>query len=294
LSGGHHRWRKQLGSLAASSPALDGKGNVYAVTLLDSPGSGHGSAWAVKAATGKTLWHHALPSRAESSPLILGNLMTFGTEDGTVFALNTRNGKTVWTYSAAGAVKGALAFSQGRLYFGDYGGQVHSISARNGREYWTASPGGRFYSSGALAWGRFYVGNTDGRMYSYTTSGDLAWARQTGAYVYASPAVADAGAGPTVYAGSYDGTFYAWNAKTGSTRWTYNAGGKISGGAFVIGNLVWFDDLGNERTIALSARTGRRRFKMETGAFNPAITDGRTMYLVGYSNLYGFVPRGSR
>jgi outer membrane protein assembly factor BamB len=220
--------------------------------------------------------------------------MIFGTEDGTVFALNTENGKTVWTYSAAGAVKGAVAFSRGRLYFGDYGGQVHSISARDGHRYWTASPGGRFYSTGALAWGRFYVGNTDGRMYSYTTSGELAWARQTGAYVYASPAVADAGAGPTVYAGSYDGTFYAWNAKTGDTRWTYNAGGKISGGAFVIGDLVWFDDLGHERTVALSAKSGRRRFTMETGAFNPVITDGRTMYIVGYTNLYGFVPKGHR
>ncbi len=294
LSNGHRRWRRQLGSLAASSPVLDGRGRIFAVTLLDSPSAGKGSAWALNTANGKVLWHHPLPSRAESSPLLVGKLMIFGTEDGTVFALNSSNGKTVWTFSAAGSVKGGLALSRGRLYFGDYGGAVHAISARTGRKIWTATPGGRFYSTGALAWGRFYVGNTDGRMYSYTTSGELAWAHQTGAYVYASPAVADAGSGPTVYGGSYNGTFYAWNARSGDVRWSYNAGGKISGGAFVIGNLVWFNDLGNQRTIALGARTGRKAFQMETGAFNPALTDGRVMYLVGYTNLYAFLPKKAK
>ena len=294
LNRGHRRWRRQLGSLAASTPVLDGRGHIFAVTLLDSPSSGSGSAWALNSSNGKVLWRHKLPSRAESSPLLVGHLMIFGTENGTVFALNCANGRTVWTYSAAGAVKGGLALSQGHLYFGDYGGEVHSISARTGKQVWSATPGGRFYSTGAVAWGRFYVGNTDGRMYSYTTGGNLAWARQTGAYVYASPAVADTGSGPTVFAGSYNGTFYAWNAKSGDLRWSYNAGGKISGGAVVIGNLVWFNDLGNQRTIALGARTGRKSFQMGTGAFNPAITDGRVMYLIGYTNLYAFLPKHAR
>lgn len=294
LTNGKRRWRRQLGSLAAASPALDGTGRVYAVTLLDSPSAGHGSAWALDAATGRTLWRRILPSRAESSPLISGRLMIFGTEAGTVFALDRRSGRTVWTYSAAGSVKGGLALSRGRLYFGDYGGQINCISAADGRRIWTASPGGRFYSTGAVAWGRFYAGNTDGRMYSYTTSGELAWAQQTGAYVYSSPAVADVGRGPTVYAGSYNGVFYAWNAKTGALRWSHSVGGKISGGAFVIGDLVWFNDLGNERTIALRAASGRRIFTMDTGAFNPAVTDGLHMYLIGYTNIYRFDQRSKR
>lgn len=288
-------WGHQLGTLAASSPALDAQGRVFAVTLLKTPNAGHGTITALNATSGRTLWRHELPSRAESSPLIAGPLVIFGTEDGTVFALNRRTGRTVWTFSASGAVKGGLALSNGRLFFGDYGGQVHSIRLADGKAIWSASPGGTFYSTPAVAWGRVYIGNTDGRLYSYTTSGDLAWARQTGAYVYASPAVADLpGQGPTVFAGSYSGTFYAWNAQTGGVRWTYDAGGKISGGAFVIGDLVWFDDLGNERTVALGARTGRKAFTMETGAFNPAVTDGQTMFIVGYASLYGFKPRRAR
>ena len=292
---GREIWRHRLGSLSASSPAVIGDGRVYAVTLLSSRGSGHGNVSALNATTGRKVWARSLPSRAESSPLVHGNLLIFGTEDGTVFALNKANGRTVWTYSAGGAVKAALALSKGRLYFGDYGGTVQAISVKNGRQIWSSSQSGTFYSTAAVAWGRVFVGSTDGRMYSFTTTGDLAWARQTGNYVYASPAIADVpGLGPTVYAGSYDGTFYAWNARNGNTRWTWDAGGKISGGSVVIGNLVWFSDLGNKRVVALSARTGKYIFQIGTGAFNPAVTDGLTMYLVGYGDLFAFSPKVKR
>lgn len=289
---GKQIWDRRLGTLAASSPALDGSGRLYAITLLDSPGSGAGSAWAIDQRSGRVLWRKRLPGRAESSPLLAAGRVVFGSESGTVYAVDPATGRTVWTYSAAGSVKAGLALSKGMLVFGDYGGQVQAISARTGRPIWSANPGGRFYSTGAIAWGRFYVGNVDGRLYSYTLSGDLAWARQTGAYVYSSPAVAQPDGGvPTVYAGSYSGAFTAWDARSGAELWSHQAGGKISGGATVIDGTVWFNDLGNERTIGLSARTGRKLFDMGTGAFNPAVTDGRTMYLVGYTNIYGFVPR---
>ena len=64
--------------------------------------------------------------------------------------------------------------------------------------------------------------------------------------------------------------------------------------AFVIGDLVWFNDLGNERTLALSAASGRKVFRMDTGAFNPAVTDGTNMYLIGYTNIYRFDQRRKR
>ncbi|MCX6390066.1 MAG: PQQ-like beta-propeller repeat protein [Solirubrobacterales bacterium] len=288
---GRQQWRRQLGSLAASSPALQ-RGVLFTVTLLSSPDSGHGSAFAVRARDGKILWRKELPSRAESSPLTVGSTVIFGTEDGTVFSLDRVTGKTVWTFSANGAVKGGLALMDGRLYFGDYGGTVHAISASTGKPIWSANPGGTFYSTAAAAWGRIYIGNTDGRLYSYTASGDLAWARQTGAYVYSSPAIALVPKlGPTVFAGSYDGNFYAYDAKSGSTRWSFDAGGKISGGATVIGDLVWFADLGNTRNLALRTSDGKQVFEMGTGSFNPVVTDGRRMFIVGYGDMFGYKPK---
>jgi outer membrane protein assembly factor BamB len=140
------------------------------------------------------------------------------------------------------------------------------------------------------------MGNTDGRVYSFSArTGQLAWATTTGAYVYASPAVADVpGVGPTVYEGSYDGHFYAFDAKSGAVRWRHAVGGRISGSATVVGSIVYLSNLGAKNTIGLDARTGRQVFGFPDGAFNPVVCDDGTVYLTGYSKLYQMIPKRSQ
>src|SRR6185437_2969275 len=118
------------------------------------------------------------------------------------------------------------------------------------------------------------------------------WAVQTGAYVYSSPAVTNApGLGPTVYIGSYDGTFRALNARSGRVAWEYDAHGKISGSPTIVGRTVYFADLGTHRTYGLGVSTGRVVFEMGTGSFDPVISDGKNIYLTGLTGLYGLAPR---
>lgn len=298
LRKGKVRWKKRFGQLAAASPAVDGK-RVW-INLLAYQRSTQGRVACVRARDGKLLWSHPLPSRAESSPILAHGRLVFGTEDGTVYAYRARDGRRLWTFRASGAVKGSPALSRGVLYFGDYGGEVHAIRLSNGSPVWsTATSGGAFgrsgtfYATAAVAFGRVYIGNTDGRMYSFAaSSGKLAWATSTGNYVYSSPAVLDVpGLGPTVYAGSYDGNLYAWDARTGAVRWRYAAGGKISGGVFIVGDLVWFADLGHKRVIALGLKQGRKRFAFGDGAFNPVVSNRRELYLIGYGSIYQLIPK---
>jgi outer membrane protein assembly factor BamB len=297
---GRIRWHQRVGRLAAASPAV-GDGRVYAVALRGLA-STTGRIAAYRASDGRQVWSKALPSRAESSPLLKHGRLFFGSEDGTVYALSARNGRTIWTYHASGAVKGGPALANGTLYFGDYGGKVHAVQARTGHEVWSVGTSGTrfgfgsgsFYSTPAVAYGRVYLGNTDGRVYSFAaSSGKLAWATGTGAYVYASPAVATTpGLGPTVYIGSYDGDFYAFDARSGAVRWKYAAGAKISGSATIVANVVYFSDLqpGND-TFGLNVRTGKKVFGWPDGAFNPVVADRRAIYLAGYGNLYELLPR---
>src|SRR3712207_7505225 len=42
------------------------------------------------------------------------------------------------------------------------------------------------------------------------------------------------GAGPTVFFGSYDGSFYALDARSGRIRWRHRSGGRISGSPTII------------------------------------------------------------
>jgi len=297
---GRVRWQQRVGRLAAATPAV-GDSRVYAVALNGISG-GAGRVAAYRASDGRQVWSKALPSRAESSPLLKNGRLFFGSEDGTVYALDADSGRTIWTYRASGAVKGGPALASGTLYFGDYGGKVHAVQARTGREVWSVGTSGTrfgfgsgsFYSTAAVAFGRVYLGNTDGRVYSFAaSSGKLAWATGTGAYVYGSPAVATTpGLGPTVYVGSYDGNFYAFDARSGAVRWKYAAGVKISGSATIVNNVVYFSDLqpGND-TFGLNIRTGKKVFGWPDGAFNPVVADRRAIYLAGYGNLYELLPK---
>ncbi|HEY3828805.1 MAG TPA: PQQ-binding-like beta-propeller repeat protein [Solirubrobacteraceae bacterium] len=290
-------WSQSLGALSASSPAVGGN-TVYATVLARASGSAEGRVVAVNATNGHIHWSRNLPSRSESSPLLDHGKIYFGSEDGTVYALQARTGRTLWTYHAGGAVKASPTLQNGVLYFGDYSGHVQAISERSGRRLWLAGSegalfgSGTFYSTAAVIYGRVYLGNTDGRVYAYdASSGRLDWAYQTGAYVYASPAVTDAPRlGPTIFLGSYDGSFYALNARTGHVDWSYNAGGKISGSATIVGDFVYFSDLGTHRTYGLNIANGHVAFEIDTGAFDPVISDGKRIYLTGYTGLYSLAP----
>lgn len=293
------RWRQRFGRLAAASPAI-GDGNVYVVALVSTTHAG-GRVGAFRERDGKPVWSRELPSRAESSPLLRGSTIYFGSEDGTVYALNAKNGRTRWTYKAAGAVKGALAYSDGNLYFGDYGGKVHAIRARDGKQVWSVGTSGtkfgfgsgQFYSTAAVAFGRVYLGNTDSRVYSFSAkTGELAWAMGTGGYVYSSPAVSNVrGLGPTVYIGSYDGNFYAFDARSGSKRWSFDSGNRISGAPTIVGDVVYFSNLGANDTHGLNVRSGKRVFEFPEGSFNPVVADRRAVYLVGYANMFEMLPQ---
>lgn len=296
---GKVRWKRKLGYLAASSPAC-GNGSVYAVLLERHKGSGSGRVVAVSARSGHTRWARSLPSRAESSPLLLTGRLYFGSEDGTVYNLRASDGAIRWTYKSGGAVKGGLAADRGKLFFGDYAGAVTAIDRGSGRKVWrTGTSGGRFglgsgnfYGTPAIAYGRLYIGSTDGNVYSFgLRSGSLAWRHRTGGYVYSSPAVSDAKGG-TVFVGSYDKSIYGLNARNGSVRWRHRTGGRIVGGPAVIGNLVFYSDLGTRSTHALGVNTGQKRWSLGRGAFNPVISDGTRLYINGYSSLYMYTEKG--
>ncbi len=293
-------WSRKLGTLAAASPAASGN-SVY-VTLLDHGRGGGGRVAALRQSDGGVRWIRDLPSRSESSPLLDRGRLYFGSENGTVYALSAHSGAVLWTYHAPGAVKASPTLRDGRLYFGDYGGHVQAIRQSDGRRVWINGGGNgliggsTFYSTPAAVFGRIFLGSTDGRVYAYdAATGSLAWAKQTGSYVYSSPAVTETrGLGPTVYVGSYDGTFYALSAYSGAVRWSYQAGGRISGSPTVLGNLVYFAVLGTHRTVALALTTGHVVYTRPSGSFDPVVSDGTRVYFSGLTGLFGLVPTGHR
>jgi outer membrane protein assembly factor BamB len=305
VNNGHVKWFRKIGTLCAASPATAphaGKNGLVVMPVMSvaghSPGNGRFVALSMK--NGRIAWSRPVGAGTETSPLVHGITVYYGDGGGTLYARNVANGHLYWTYHASGAIKGGPALSGGNLYFGDYAGRAYAVNSVSGHRVWAVGTSGthfgfgsgNFYATPAVAFGRVYMGNTDGRVYSFgARNGALAWATATGAYVYASASVADPkGLGPTVYVGSYDRNLYAFNAQSGAVRWKHHVGGRISGSSTVIGNVVYFSDLGAKSTIGLNAVSGHQVFSFPDGAFTPIIADYHALYLDGYATIYQLLP----
>jgi len=285
-------WERKIGTLNASSPAYY-KHRLYIVNLEP------GHIVKLDAKTGRVIWKRSLPGRAESSPLVIDNTVYFGCEDGELFALSTVTGRVRWSTPLRGAIKSAPAYSDGKLFVGDYGGYMNAVDAKSGKLVWQSGslgPGfggsGAFYSTPAVAYGRVYDGNNDGRVYSFdTTDGTLAWTYSTGGYVYSGPAVANTRhSPPTVFIGSFDGNVYALGAKNGNLRWSRPAGGQVIGSLSAVGDVVYAAEFTHKTTTGFMMKSGRKVFRYPKGTYTPVISDGRWIYLTGYSSITALRP----
>ena len=277
---------------------------MYVALLSTSPHAGqtpgNGRFVALSMKTGRVVWSKAIPAGTESSPIAFGNAVYFGDQSGTVYSLNAhhRPGQLDLPRERPGEGRpGAVerrpvlrrllrARVRGKRRHRAPGlGVQHQrrrLRIRLGQLLLDARGGLRPRLHGQHRRARVLVRGQDRQ---------LAWATGTGAYVYASAAVDDTpGLGPTVYLGSYDGNFYAFDARSGAIRWKHPAGGKISGSATIVGNVVYYSDLGTKTTAGLDARTGRKVFSFPDGAFNPVVADDHAIYLSGYTKLYQMLP----
>jgi outer membrane protein assembly factor BamB len=303
LDTGRVLWRRRLGGVVASSPALtglppgaEGPARPPALALFTTM---RGDLVALDAATGGPRWRLALRSPIESSPLVVGDGVYLGTKDGRVVRVSLRTRRVVWTARAAGEVKGTLARAGDAVVVGDYAGTVAAYAMRDGAVRWrTTSPGprfrgaGRFYAGPAVAYGRVYVGNVNARMLALSAAtGEVAWVRVAGGYLYSSAAVADR----VVYVGSYDRRLYALDAVTGAVRWRFDARERISGSPSVVGGLVWVATIARRpadgRLYAVDAGTGRRVLTIPEGRYAAAVGVRGTLVVTGVRTVSALEPR---
>jgi len=303
-------WRKHFRHCAAASPTV-GKGVVYVALMQPYPcakgdRAARGLVAAVRIQGGKILWRYRAGA-VESSPLLVGNVLFFGSWDHRLYAVDVRTGKLRWTFTGDGELNSSPAYAAGTIYIASNGGSLYAVDSRTGRLRWEAQSFSRFgrreyfYATPTVAYGRVYIGNTDGTVYAYgASSGRLLWARGAGSYVYTAAAVWRR----TVYVGSYDGGVYALDAATGDLRWRYEAAGSIHGAPTILGGLVYFATCGTcgssgsryakygpRTTFALDARTGRLVWTFPDGHYSPIVADRKRVYLTGSTRVYGLVPR---
>lgn len=313
---GEVAWRKHFRRCSAASPAA-GASTVYVALMqpypcAKKPRSQRGLIVAIRVRGGRVLWRFRNTGAVESSPLLRGGILYFGSWDRHVYALDVRGRRPrlLWKFRADDEVHSAPAYAGGRIYFGTNGGRVYAVDARTGRLAWRAESYARFrgreyfYAAPAVAYGRVYIGNTDGNVYAYgASSGRLLWASNAGSYVYSAAAVWNR----TVYVGSYDGFLYAFDAATGARRWRTSVGASIHGAPSVLDGLVYFSSCGTcgrrgsrpaasgpRATYALDARTGRRVWRFFAGHYSPVVADRDRIYIAGSTRVFALEERSRR
>ncbi len=302
-------WKHRTGRCAASSPTIGRKvvyqAYMHPVECLQDQAGANGFIIAWDADSGRKRWTFKT-APIESSPLLKGKRLFFGSWDHGIYAINAKTGKRIWRFGADDQVNTSVAYWKGRAFVGTDGGTLYALSAKTGKLLWSRSEAREFwYATPTVAYGRVYVGNTDGTMYVYgAKTGRLLWARPLGSYIYGAAAVYRR----KVFVGTYDGRFYALDAATGDTVWQIDAQGAVHAAPTVMGGLVYYaicSTCGSEAqravaqtdydaTFAVRARNGKRVWRFTAGKYaNPVVADEERVYITGRAHQFALAPRGS-
>jgi outer membrane protein assembly factor BamB len=316
---GKPRWQRIFRHCAAASPTI-GKDIVYVAFMQPLPCNryprtqrGFVVAMLVRNKIGRNipgrvLWRFR-SGPVESSPLLVGNVLYFGSWDHHVYALDVRNRhrpRLLWKFKADDEVNSSPTYANGLVYFGTNAGSVYAVTSYTGKLQWRSQSFARFgrreyfYATPTVAYGRVYIGNTDGTLFAFgARTGHLLWARHAGNYIYTAAAVWRR----KVYIGTWDGKVTAFSAATGDTVWSINASGAVHGAPTILNGVLYYSTCpicgrggtrhtkrGLPGTFGVDARNGRRLWKHWAGRYSPVVADRERLYVVGYTRIYGFEP----
>ena len=101
-----------------ASPAIMADGTVFA-------GERGKRLHCLAAADGAEKWSFRTKGRVDSSPVVTGNHVVFGSDDGNVYAVSAKSGEEVWKYEIAQPVQSSPCIAGGRLVIGSDDGSVY-------------------------------------------------------------------------------------------------------------------------------------------------------------------------
>ncbi|MHB8859031.1 MAG: outer membrane protein assembly factor BamB family protein [Thermoleophilia bacterium] len=251
---------------------------------------------AIDAASGKLRWIFGLPKQiVDSSPVVVGSNVFFGTSEGILYALDPATGNEKWRFSAGGWIHSSPAVDKDVIYFGcgdplknqSIPGQVSgvfAIDANSGAQIWSFSTKEPVMETPSVEGGTLYV-PADGNMLAIdAANGQLKWSFKIESSV-SSAAVAN----DTVYFACRDennfGAVIAVNATTGQEIWRSRME-ELPGAPTLAGNMVYFG-CGDGYFRALDAAKGEEKWKFKVFLGGLPEIAGGTIYLGDKSgNLY--------
>jgi outer membrane protein assembly factor BamB len=183
--------------------------------------------------------------------------------------------RIAWSRGLGSLIEFPAVVSEGVAFIGNARGHVRAVSMKTGKVAWRRDTGDRMAASPAVVGDEIVV-------HTMSTGHVFVLNRYNGAILRRFTIGSPIESSPVVkdgidYFGTWSGVVYAFDLRRGHARWTYTSGYKITSSVALSGGKVFIGDYGG-RLLALNAGNGSLRW---SGSVNgriygtPAVAGGR-------------------
>ena len=106
-----------------------------------------------------------------ASAAVTATIVVIGGRDKMVHALNPQTGQPLWTYPAKSRVDSSPVIVGERVFFGTVGGELVGLNLNSGEKVWEFVIGAAVIASPSVVAGKLVIGADDGRIYCFGERG---------------------------------------------------------------------------------------------------------------------------
>lgn len=246
---------------------------------------------------GKVLWKEEYGD-IEVTPLLLRGKLYFGNTAGFFFCVEKEKGELEWKYripdnAKRKGIRSSATTDDSLIIFGAEDGSLYALDAKYGSERWSYNTGAPVFASPAVNNGLVLCGNADGLLVALDAkTGALVWKFNAGTSIYATPSFTQ----QLTLIGTTGGKLYALRTNDGSLVWSREFNSVINSSAVVSGNVAYFGTLKKE-LYAINVSDGSVVWSQTLEGrvkTSPAIAYGKLFVATDDKSLRAFAPIQSK
>jgi outer membrane protein assembly factor BamB len=135
-------------------------------------------------------WSFTTGDNIVTRPVVVGDILIFGSEDRNVYALDVRSGTLLWEYTTGAAVVASPAVDGDIVMIGSDDGVVYAFKAATGEKLWTFTTGQALEAPLVAEDGVVYIASRDMNLYAVQAAdGSQVWQSEIGNILRTQPVV---------------------------------------------------------------------------------------------------------